>query len=444
MALFGLSVGIPLGVIFLYALVHEGGHALLAILFGGQVTEFQVNFFVHSPHVSYVGIYDPLQKAIISLAGPVFPLILVWPLTMLMRKTENRLVQGTILLFLGNLLPTVLLSAVIALVYGFRVIQPTEDVAKFLYYSGFNPFVTSGALAFLFGVVLIFLLRVGRAKEIAAGVFSTLSGPANKRSPLLLLRIFAVLLLLPVGVGILQNIVGPESQMSQPMNYQTKIELDLQTIDADSTIYHTFEVSEPTTFDFVYSLTTQSDVTLRLLNLRGEPFVFNNKDSVIMYQGNESLPLASFSGFTLLEGTYALEASAGSQGALTMYIDSREPDGGDLHYVDLLAKVQDGTFTAQSYQEEGYTLIYEGLVPQGTDELLATFSGGGRGRTISAFVVGSSDVSLFYEADGKTHTLLDGFQATIGRGLPPHRGQGEIRVKTLEGEAILFIYVREE
>ncbi|NLL49466.1 MAG: hypothetical protein GX249_12910 [Firmicutes bacterium] len=275
-------------------------------------------------------------------------------------------------------------------------------------------------------------------------MFSTLSGPANKRSPLLLPRIFVVLLLLPVVMGILQNIVGPEPQMIQPMNYETKIELDLQTINADSTIYHTFEVSEPTTFDFVYSLTTQSDVTLRLLNLRGEPFVFNNKDSVIMYQGNESLPLASFSGFTLLEGTYALEASAGSQGALTMYIDSREPDGGDLHYVDLLAKVQDGTFTAQSYQEEGYTLIYEGLVPQGTDELLATFSGGGRGRTISAFVVGSSDVSLFYEADGKTHTLLDGFQATIGRGLPPHRGQGEIRVKTLEGEAILFIYVREE
>ena len=29
-------------------------------------------------------------------------------------------------------------------------------------------------------------------------------------------------------------------------------------------------------------------------------------------------------------------------------------------------------------------------------------------------------------------------------GLPLHRGQGEIRVKALEGEAILFIYVREE
>ncbi|NLL49297.1 MAG: hypothetical protein GX249_12020, partial [Firmicutes bacterium] len=128
-ALLGLSVVVPLGVIFLYALLHEGGHALLVLLFGGQVAEFQVNFFAHSPHVSYVGIDNPLQKAFISLAGPVFPLILVWPLTMLMRRTKNHLVQATILLLLVNMLPTILLSAVIALIYGFGTLQPTEDVA---------------------------------------------------------------------------------------------------------------------------------------------------------------------------------------------------------------------------------------------------------------------------------------------------------------------------
>jgi hypothetical protein len=35
-----LIMGLPLGVIFLYALVHEGGHVLFALLFGGRVAEF--------------------------------------------------------------------------------------------------------------------------------------------------------------------------------------------------------------------------------------------------------------------------------------------------------------------------------------------------------------------------------------------------------------------
>ena len=50
-------------------------------------------------------------------------------------------------------------------------------------------------------------------------------------------------------------------------------------------MYHTFSVSKPTVFDFVYSVDSGSDITMRLLNLDGEPFVFNNKDSVVMYEG---------------------------------------------------------------------------------------------------------------------------------------------------------------
>jgi len=198
------------------------------------------------------------------------------------------------------MLPTVLVSVVVSLAYGFGALQPTEDVAKFIFYSGFGPFAVSGALVLLFVAILVFLLRAGRAKKIATRVVQALRGPAGKRSPVLAWRVVVVVLLLPVGTGILQNVVGREAQVSQPLHYHTRIDVVLEDIDSDSTIYHTFEVAQPTTFDFVYSLETEADRTLRLPNLEGEPFVFNNQDSVIMYQGNESLPLASFSGFTLL------------------------------------------------------------------------------------------------------------------------------------------------
>lgn len=36
------------------------------------------------------------------------------------------------------------------------------------------------------------------------------------------------------------------------------------------------------------------------------------------------------------------------------------------------------------------------------------------------------------------------FGATLGRSVPPHRGEGEIWARCLNGEAILDIYVSEE
>ena len=63
------SAAVALGVVFLHALVHEGSHALTVFLCGGTVTEFQVNFLKHSPHISYTGVSDPMQKALISLGA---------------------------------------------------------------------------------------------------------------------------------------------------------------------------------------------------------------------------------------------------------------------------------------------------------------------------------------------------------------------------------------
>lgn len=61
--------GIALGVIYLYAILHEGGHALFVLVFGGELTEFEINFLVSKPHISYTGINDPLRQALVSLGG---------------------------------------------------------------------------------------------------------------------------------------------------------------------------------------------------------------------------------------------------------------------------------------------------------------------------------------------------------------------------------------
>ena len=234
-----------------------------------------------------MGINDPMKRALISLGGPVLPLLLILPLTLFMRRTRSAFVQGTILLFMGSMLPTVLLSGAMAMAYGFGAVGSTEDIPKFILYSGFNPFAVALAFFLLLAAILFFLLRVGRAKDVAVNVVKTLRGTSDKRASSLLGRVLAAALLVAVGVSIVRNTVQPNPAVSQPLTYHTRIDVDLQDVRSDSSRYHTFEVQSPTTFDFVYSLTTQSDVVLRLTNLDGEPFVFNNQDSIVMYQGVE-------------------------------------------------------------------------------------------------------------------------------------------------------------
>ena len=112
-----------------------------------------------------------------------------------------------------------------------------------------------------------------------------------------------------------------------------------------------------------------------------------------------------------------------------------------MEYLELLSAVNTGSFTAQSYHEEGYELVYEGELGVGQDQFLLTLPGG-TDRMISAFAVGNSQVNLVYAADDEVHTLLEGFKATIGRWLPPHKGAAEVRASVQQVPTVLYIYVK--
>ena len=237
----------------------------------------------------------------------------------------------------------------------------------------------------------------------------------------------------------MRNVIGPSVPVDQPLNYHTRLDVNLEEIKPDSVFFYNFHVDEPEVFDFVYSVNAKSELTLRLVSFT-EPFVFSGQNSITMFKGS-SAPKGQFTGFTLLEGDYALEVSPGSAGTLTVYIDSREPSPVDLHYHQILTELNNGTFSAQTYGEEGYELVYEGEVGVGTDQLLASLAGGAE-RSISAFAVGQGPFTLWYTADGEKHILLEGFKATMGRWLPFHRSSGELRVSVLESPITFYIYVK--
>ncbi|HXK97377.1 MAG: M50 family metallopeptidase [Limnochordia bacterium] len=433
--------GIALGVIYLYAILHEGGHALFVLVFGGELTEFEINFLVSKPHISYTGINDPLRQALVSLGGPLVPLALVPLLILVLRRAKHVLTKGLVLLTLVGLLPTVLISAVIAFAYGFEMAGTSEDIARFLNLTGFNPFLTAGALVALFGVLLALVIKVGKAYDAAVTVVKALrENSAKSRTSPAAWVLSAILI--TAAVVLIGNAVR-QKPVSQPLTYHTKIEVSLDEIDSSSTIFHTFKVDRPTVFDFVYSVQTNSEVTLQIVNLEGKPLLFGSKDTMTMYQGRESLSMARFTGFTLMPGEYGLEMSPGGSGLLTMYIDSREPSPIEHQYFHLLEMVNAGTFTADSYQEEGYELVFWGELSPGTNQALAAVPGGTE-LFVSAFAVGEGDVSLFYLADDMIHPIMQGFRATIGRGLPSHRSRGEFRASVHEEPVTLYVYVKRE
>lgn len=441
--LFRLPVAaiVPLTVLYLHSFVHEGSHALAVAFFGGQVTEFQIGFLFGSPHVSYIGVGDPLAQALISLAGPVLPLFLIVPLGTALPRIRSKTLQGGALLFVAGLLPTMLVSAGVALTVAMgKPGPPTADVAKFIVLSGANPLVIAGAFLLAFGASLFYVVKVAEVGEVMARIRQAYGRGEQKRS-FLVGQLVVFLILLVVGGVAFRNSVNWQDSLRSELNYHTRLEVNLAELGPGLTTFFTFQVQDPTTFDFAYSVEAASPISLRLVSLTGDPFPFNGRVSAVVFEGSRNPNLGYFTGFTLLPGEYALEASPASSGTLTMYINSREPEAADLAFLALLTEINAGTFTSDSYHEDGYELRFVGKLDVGDDQPLLTLPGG-TGCFISAFSVGAGEVTLVYSGGEGVQTILEGSRATTGRWLPPLLEPVEIKASVREYPVKLYIYIK--
>lgn len=65
---FVLFVLLPLSV-----LAHEGGHAIAVLAFGGEIVDF--GFYLFYGYVGHIGTYTPLERGLISFAGPAVNIV---------------------------------------------------------------------------------------------------------------------------------------------------------------------------------------------------------------------------------------------------------------------------------------------------------------------------------------------------------------------------------
>jgi hypothetical protein len=159
---------ITLFTVFMYTFLHEAGHALVGLLFGGQINAFSVNFFDLSAHVGISGDFTRFQRTIMNLAGVSLP-FLAWLVFILATPKKSNLAieifKVTSALFVLNVF---LVWIVFPFLY-MRGSAPSDDATHFLNNSGAPPLLVAGLFLLLsLGGWALFLSKIdGVRNEIA-------------------------------------------------------------------------------------------------------------------------------------------------------------------------------------------------------------------------------------------------------------------------------------
>ena len=131
--------------VFAYVAVHEGGHALTAIILGQTVTE--VSLVSLKPHVVLQGQATALEEAIVAAGGSGL-VIFLWFAFMLLRSSRPAAFLTDCAFFFAGI--EMLAWFVSSRVH--TIAPPNNDVTKFITLSGATPAsvaVTVGAMAVL-------------------------------------------------------------------------------------------------------------------------------------------------------------------------------------------------------------------------------------------------------------------------------------------------------
>lgn len=422
---------------FIYTLLHEGGHALAALVFGAKISAFEVNFFRVSPHISYVGELSNIQKGIVSLAGPLFPLLISFVIISFLPKLKRPLLQVVVLSFSFSTLTSLLPNIIFPLLYMGGKVGYNEDVIHFIQHVDGNPLMVCLGFFTLFCIGLLYLFKVGKVVTIfKAQRKLSLENWANFNKPLVLI-LGIVLIMLATGI----LFPGDTHDAFTGYNYGVEYEADEEGEGFISLV--AFGLSEAKKLNMRYETDTLSTVCLELINTDGEPFLFINQDRITIHSGG-AMNNGIFSGFYLDAGAYEIRFSSFKKGdKIKLSYNFSELDPVDNTYADYFRMLNSGTFTQDTYEEESYELVYYGEeVGTGITKLYEVAEAPGY-LEISAFAQGQWDnLSLWYEDDlGKQSILVD-HGGTVGRGIEVGSGKGSINLELQGGKAEIFLYLK--
>jgi hypothetical protein len=249
----GLELLIVLFVLVVYTVLHESGHALVGLAFGGTITAFSTNFLNLTAHVGIEGNFSILQQCLLAVAGVSFPL-LVWAAFVYFTPRQSNIVLDSLKLISSlAVLNTLLAWIVIPLLYlgGGR---PGDDSTNFLNYSGVPPLlVTSVALLLYAGGWSFYVTRLGGvagARRLIAHYRSAPSAVVDRQA-LRALRILVVAGVVVAGAAIALNwYLTRTNPLGLPAGYGEVATLSLDTTGYTEADVYQFTLDQPATAGF--------------------------------------------------------------------------------------------------------------------------------------------------------------------------------------------------
>jgi hypothetical protein len=163
----GFMLLILLGFALAYTVLHEGGHALAGLSFGGTVREIDVNFLNLGAHVNIGGSFSRIQQAVINVSGAALPFLVWLVLILALPKKGSPLVRWAKFIVSAGAICSLLAWVIIPILYIKNNAPAGDDVTRFLVNSGLPPLVvTFGALALFVGGWFLFVWRFPGTRSI--------------------------------------------------------------------------------------------------------------------------------------------------------------------------------------------------------------------------------------------------------------------------------------
>ena len=287
--LYGLLLFLLLFVLSLYTLLHEGGHALMGLLFGGKITSFSANFFNLSAHVGIEGEFSLLQNALISVAGVSFPLLLCMAYLLLAPKSNQPLVgYFRLILFIGTVNTLLAWIAIPVLVLFGQT--ASDDSFNFLNYTGLHPLIVTGAALLVYLLCwVLFLRKMGGFQQLRHSVRFTqldIRQPETQKN----LGILGISGVVIMAATYALTVAMPDPGFKAPEGYETVAEFELSQGPMLDAVAVQFSVVEPSSVNLFIALN----------NVKGGPAKIhlvgpNGYDEVFFNDTNENLDIGKAS-----------------------------------------------------------------------------------------------------------------------------------------------------
>lgn len=153
----------------LYTILHEGGHALVILAYGGTIDSFWV--LGMNAHVSAHGeVYSTFGEALMHIAGVLFPTV-ISAIALIFYNQKVKFDGYHLCYFMVLVTPifNMLVWVIFPIISLFTPPPQGEDVTKFLNVTGFPALLVSLGALLIAGVFVLYIYKEGLLKKVFDG-----------------------------------------------------------------------------------------------------------------------------------------------------------------------------------------------------------------------------------------------------------------------------------